>query len=106
MPTPKRAATSRQESPWSRSAATFSGIYAGPRAAEPLPRVAMAIGGHKTRAVFERCNIVSGRDLKDAARKLETYLAQQNGNNWERAVGRASGNPLRRLAPGPGLEPG
>lgn len=37
-------------------------------------RVAMAISGHKTRAIFERYNIVSGRDLRDAGRKLEAYL--------------------------------
>ena len=38
-------------------------------------RVAMQLTGHKTRAVFERYNIVSAGDLRDAARRLDTYAA-------------------------------
>jgi hypothetical protein len=44
-------------------------------------RVAMMVSGHKTRAVFERYNIVNDTDLKLAAQRQEAYLEAQNGYN-------------------------
>jgi integrase len=38
-------------------------------------RVAMLLTGHKTRAVFERYNIVSSGDLRDAARRLDQFTS-------------------------------
>jgi integrase len=41
-------------------------------------RVVMAIGGWKTRSVFDRYNIVDERDIIDAGRKLSAYLADRH----------------------------
>jgi integrase len=38
-------------------------------------RVAMQLTGHLTRAVFERYNIVSAGDLREAAQRLDAYAS-------------------------------
>ena len=41
--------------------------------------VAMKLTGHKTRAVFENYNIVSGADLRDAVSRLNLALGKVSG---------------------------
>lgn len=53
-----------------------SGIRAMIRAGVP-ERVCMEISGHKTRAVFDRYNITSERDIREAMQKTQAYLSSQ-----------------------------
>ena len=44
-------------------------------------KVAMTITGHKTRSVFERYNIISQRDIREAVERREEMLERERDKN-------------------------
>ena len=72
--------------------------------------IAMRLTGHKTRSVFDRYNIVSDLDLREAAAKL---AAKSVGTKWGQLAvnGPSDATPIsrfaeQRLEAPPGFEPG
>ena len=62
-------------------------------------RVAMLLTGHKSRAIFDRYNIIHEQELLDAGDQLVAYLAQQAQAGPARRRPHAVGTAAPRPAP-------
>ena len=62
-----------------------SGVRNMVRAGVP-ERVAMSISGHRTRAIFDRYDITSERDVQEAARLTEAYLQAKRENGGSASI--------------------
>ena len=61
-------------------------------------RVAMLLTGHKSRAIFDRYNIIHEQELLDAGDQLVAYLAQQAQAVPARRRPHTSGTAVPRTA--------
>ncbi len=61
-------------------------------------RVAMLLTGHKSRAIFDRYNIINEQELLDAGDQLVEYLAQQAQAGPARQRPHPAGPAARRTA--------
>jgi integrase len=53
-------------------------------------KVAMEITGHRTRKTFERYHIVSNRDIREVATKMEGYLGNQISTTTGKVLGKVN----------------
>jgi integrase len=54
-------------------------------------RIAMAMMGHKTRAMYDRYNIVDEEDIRRGMRRAEDYITAQGDNRVTRSEQRQDG---------------